>query len=129
MSQYFYSANGDEGGPFSLDELSALIQRGVVPQTGVARRAESEDWQVISSFPEFRSSLEAWRRSAKREAFKSPVLSSLYRILGGVAAVLALVMLPTGVQAAAWGFSALFLFGIAQLVDLIGKIEFNTRPK
>lgn len=72
------------------------------------------------------------------EEVKTPILTSVYRLVGGlcvIAAGLAVVIgmrdtrgLGAGISAAAIClFAALVCFGIAQVVMLIAKIEYNTR--
>ena len=60
--------------------------------------------------------------------YEPPLLAVLYKILGWVILAGGIFSLRDGVIAAVTLIIAsLFIFGIAQVVDLIGKIEFNTR--
>ncbi|MDA7509507.1 hypothetical protein N8481_01780 [Akkermansiaceae bacterium] len=60
--------------------------------------------------------------------YEPPLLAVLYKILGWVILAGGIFSLRDGViGAVTLIIASLFIFGIAQVVDLIGKIEFNTR--
>lgn len=54
MAQYLYQNSGVTNGPFAMEEMLRLLERGVIPQTALARREDSGEWQVVGSFPEFK---------------------------------------------------------------------------
>ena len=64
--------------------------------------------------------------------YEPPLLAVLYKILGWVILAGGIFSLLSGGSRGVMGavtliIASLFIFGIAQVVDLIGKIEFNTR--
>jgi hypothetical protein len=65
--------------------------------------------------------------------YEPPLLAVLYKILGWVILAGGIFSLLSGsheggvIGAVTLIIASLFIFGIAQVVDLIGKIEFNTR--
>ena len=60
--------------------------------------------------------------------YEPPLLAVLYKILGWVILAGGIFSLRDSViGAVTLIIASLFIFGIAQVVDLIGKIEFNTR--
>jgi len=69
------------------------------------------------------------------ETLKTPILTQLYRIVAAISFILALVSLGISedvelLEVLSIGFfvtAAIFALGIAEVIYLIAKIEFNTR--
>ena len=65
--------------------------------------------------------------------YEPPLLAVLYKILGWIILAGGIISALRGSTKDGFGsavtfvIASLFIFGIAQVVDLIGKIEFNTR--
>lgn len=65
--------------------------------------------------------------------YEPPLLAVLYKILGWIILAGGIISALRGSTKDSFGsavtfvIASLFIFGIAQVVDLIGKIEFNTR--
>lgn len=65
--------------------------------------------------------------------YEPPLLAVLYKILGWIILAGGIISALSGSTKDGFGsavtfvIASLFIFGIAQVVDLIGKIEFNTR--
>jgi hypothetical protein len=69
-------------------------------------------------------------QSAKAAEYEEPILSFLYKLAGVFTLVAALIALFTSMfYFLALLTSTIFLFGIGQVINLIGKIEFNTRKQ
>jgi len=74
------------------------------------------------------------------KTLKAPILTQLYRIVSVIAFLLAFVVLVGGIKneipmpgllpvVGAFVMAAIFALGIAEVIYLIAKIEFNTRDK
>ena len=69
-------------------------------------------------------------QSAKATEYEEPILSFLYKLAGCFTLVAAVIALLTSmVYFLALLTSSIFLFGLAQVINLRGKIEFNTRKQ
>ena len=69
-------------------------------------------------------------QSAKVPEYQEPILSLLYKWAGWITLVAAVIALFNDtLYFLALLTSSVFLFGIAQVINLIGKIEFNTRKQ
>ena len=69
-------------------------------------------------------------QSAKAPEYDEPILSFLYKCAGWLTLIAAfLALFVNGLYCVTLLISSGFLFGIAQVINLIGKIEFNTRKQ
>ncbi|MDB4730884.1 hypothetical protein OAF13_02420 [Akkermansiaceae bacterium] len=69
-------------------------------------------------------------QSAKAPEYQEPILSLLYKWAGWITLAAAIIALFSDMPYfLALLTSSVFLFGIAQVINLIGKIEFNTRKQ
>ena len=69
-------------------------------------------------------------QSEKAPEYEEPILSFLYKCAGWLTLVAAVIALFSDMlYFLALLTSSVFLFGIAQVINLIGKIEFNTRKQ
>ena len=68
--------------------------------------------------------------SEKAPEYEEPILSFLYKCAGWLTLIAAfLALFVNGLYCVTLLISSVFLFGIAQVINLIGKIEFNTRKQ
>jgi hypothetical protein len=67
---------------------------------------------------------------AKAPEYEEPILSFLYKLAGFLTLVASFIALFSDIlYFLALLTSSIFLFGIGQVINLIGKIEFNTRKQ
>ena len=82
---------------------------------------EEEKTQVTASNSE---------QSEKALEYEEPILATLYKWAGWITLAAAVIALFSDMlYFLALLTSSVFLFGIAQVINLIGKIEFNTRKQ
>jgi hypothetical protein len=97
MSRYFTSKNGVQGGPYTEDEMKALLQSGAIGMSDLFRKEGSETWLPLTDFESV---------AAVAAPGGAPVVQRKSR--GGApaaAAVVALLLLSGGEAAATNAFA------------------------
>jgi predicted phage tail protein len=127
MEQYYVCGDAGESGPFPAEEIRRMLKSGKLEASAVGRKASERTIVVLST------AVSASPPPPQASGYTKPILASVIgaiAVLGLIFGIIAALLTPNGtlVGIIATVFSALLLFGIAQLIDLIGRIEFNTRP-
>lgn len=122
MDAYYLSENGSETGPFAISELADMLRAGKISATSALRKGGSKDHFIAGAI----------LRDIPLGTYQRPVLAWLLQIIatvwivvGAIASFISARDMILGL--ASWAFTALILFGMAKIIDLVGRIEFNTR--
>lgn len=126
MDAYYLSQDGGETGPFALADLAEMLRAGKISETSALRKDGSKDHFIAGAILQNVQSASG--------QYEAPMLTTLLRIIAAVWLVLGCVIAffsgsSVIVALALAVFTTLLLFGMAQVIDLIGRIEFNTRSQ